>query len=182
MPFEFESNHLSGVVLIKPRVFGDTRGFFMETYKASEFARNGVVEQFVQDNHSRSRQGVLRGLHYQLPPFAQAKLIQCIQGEIYDVVVDIRRSSDTFGQWSHVVLSAENKHILYVPVGFAHGFLTLSETAEIIYKVTAEYAPTYDRGILWNDPDLAIKWPESDYILSEKDRQNPTLTDAEVFA
>jgi dTDP-4-dehydrorhamnose 3,5-epimerase len=170
------------VILIEPRLFPDPRGFFFESYKKSEFHRAGIDADFVQDNHSRSTYGVLRGLHYQIPPFAQGKLVRCISGAIWDVVVDVRRSSATFGRWVSLELSAGNRRILYVPPGFAHGFLTLSEVAEIVYKVSAEYSAAHDRGILWNDPEIGIEWPFSDVILSEKDTKNPKLSDAAVFS
>jgi dTDP-4-dehydrorhamnose reductase/dTDP-4-dehydrorhamnose 3,5-epimerase len=183
MPFAFQPvPQMPDVILIEPRVFPDPRGFFLESYKKSEFVSAGIGDDFVQDNHSRSTRGVLRGLHYQIPPFAQGKLVRCICGAIWDVVVDVRRSSPTFGKWFSLELSAENRKILYVPPGFAHGFLTLSEAAEIAYKVTAEYSAVHDRGILWNDPDIGIEWPFPDVILSEKDARNPNLSDAEVFS
>ena len=182
MPFEFVKTSIPGVILVKPRVFGDERGFFMETYKKSDFEKAGIDTDFVQDNHSKSVKGVLRGLHYQLEPEAQGKLVRCIRGKIFDVAVDIRRGSPTFGKWIGVELSEENKLMLWIPKGFAHGFLTLSEEAEIVYKVSgAEYSPEHDRGIRWNDPDIGIKWPlEGEPILSEKDRIAPLLKDAEV--
>jgi dTDP-4-dehydrorhamnose 3,5-epimerase len=137
---------------------------------------------FVQDNHSRSARGVLRGLHYQLPPFAQDKLVRCTFGEVFDVVVDIRRSSQTFGQWTGHILSAENKRQLWIPAGFAHGFVTLSEHAEFLYKTTQYYAPSHDRGILWNDPAIGIAWPDAGTLqLSGKDQVQPLLAAAELF-
>ena len=182
MPFEFVKTSIPGVILVKPRVFGDERGFFMETYKKSDFEKAGIDTDFVQDNHSKSVRGVLRGLHYQLEPKAQGKLVRCIRGKIFDVAVDIRRGSPTFGKWIGVELSEENKLMLWIPEGFAHGFLTLSEEAEIVYKVSgAEYSPEHDRNIRWNDPDIGIRWPlEGEPILSEKDRIAPLLKDAEV--
>jgi dTDP-4-dehydrorhamnose 3,5-epimerase len=167
--FNFEHLHLSGLTLIKPRAFSDNRGFFIESYKKSIFKENGIIEDFVQDNQSFSKKNVLRGLHFQTDPHAQGKLVRCISGEIQDVAVDIRRDSPTFLQWYSIVLSAENKAMLYVPAGFAHGFLTLSETAEILYKVTHEYVASADSGIIWNDPDISIEWICSEPILSEKD-------------
>jgi dTDP-4-dehydrorhamnose 3,5-epimerase len=154
----------------------------METYKKSDFKKAGIDTDFVQDNHSKSVKGVLRGLHYQLEPKAQGKLVRCIRGKIFDVAVDIRKGSPTFGKWIGLELSEENKLMLWIPEGFAHGFLTLSEEAEIVYKVSgAEYSPEHDRGIRWNDPDIGIKWPlEGEPILSEKDRIAPLLKDAEV--
>lgn len=182
MPFEFERFPIEGPVLVTPRVFPDDRGFFLETYKKSDFVNNGIDAEFIQDNHSKSVKGVLRGLHYQIHPSAQGKLVRCIQGEILDITVDIRKSSPTFGKWVAERLSAENRKMLYIPIGFAHGFLVLSDTAEIIYKVHGgEYAPQCDRGIAWNDPELAIDWGVKDVIVSEKDMKQPLLKDAEVF-
>ncbi len=184
MPFNFIELEIKDVILIEPKVFRDDRGFFMETYKYSDFSKNGINANFNQDNHSFSIKNVLRGLHYQLPPFEQGKLVRCINGEIFDVAVDIRKDSPTFGKWVGVPLSSENKRILYIPPGFAHGFLTISDFAEIHYKMTNEYAPDYERGIIWNDPDINIKWPIDNIfnvILSEKDIKNPSLKRAEVF-
>lgn len=180
MPFEFERQKLSDVVLVKPKVFGDNRGFFMESYKKSDFVKNGIDVEFVQDNHSKSSAKVLRGLHYQQAPYGQAKLVRCSRGKIYDVAVDIRPQSKTFGKYVKVLLSEENKHMLYIPDGFAHGFVVLSDEAELLYKTSSEYAPLYDRGIAWNDPDIGIDW-EIDFepVLSEKDKKQPTLK--EVF-
>ena len=160
------------IILFEPRVFGDDRGFFFESFNQKTFEEIvGIATTFVQDNHSKSTQGVLRGLHYQLPPKAQEKLVRVIQGEIFDVVVDIRKNSSTFGQWLGEKLSADNKKQLWIPPGFAHGFLTLSETAEILYKATDFYAPEYERCIAWNDPDIGIEWPlQSEPITSERDQ------------
>ncbi len=181
MPFTFTPLALPDVILIQPRLFADPRGFFLETYKYSEFQAHGIPETFVQDNHSRSVRGVLRGLHYQNPPQAQGKLIRVVRGAIYDVAVDIRPSSPTFGQWVSAVLSEENQHMLYVPPGFAHGFLVLSDLADVTYKVTTEYAPDLDAGILWNDPTLAIQWPlEGPPLLSSKDAALPPLLQADI--
>ncbi|WP_456397410.1 dTDP-4-dehydrorhamnose 3,5-epimerase [Desulfurobacterium sp.] len=183
MPFEFIKTELSDVILIKPKVFGDNRGFFMETYKKSDFVNAGVDVEFVQDNHSKSIKGVLRGLHYQAKPRTQGKLVRCIRGRIFDVAVDIRKGSSTFGRWVGFELSEENKFMLWIPAGFAHGFLTLSEEAEIVYKVSgSEYSPEHDRNIRWNDPDISIKWPiQGNPILSEKDKNAPFLRDAELL-
>jgi dTDP-4-dehydrorhamnose 3,5-epimerase len=182
MPFEFIRTDLSEVILIKPKVFGDERGFFMESYKKSDFEKVGIDEDFVQDNHSKSKKGILRGLHYQLNPRAQGKLVRCIRGKIFDVAVDIRRGSPTFGKYIAVELSEENHLMLWIPKGFAHGFLTLSEEAEVIYKVSgSEYSPEHDRAIRWNDPEINIKWPiDGEPILSPKDQQAPLLKDAEI--
>lgn len=178
MPFEFERQKIKDVILIKPKVFGDSRGFFMETYKKSDFRANGIDIEFNQDNHSKSTKGVLRGLHYQAYPHGQAKIVRCAKGRIYDVAVDIRPKSETFGQYVKVELSEENKHMLYIPVGFAHGFAALSDEVEILYKASGEYNPQSDRGILWNDPDININW-EIDFepLLSEKDKIQPKLKD-----
>ena len=176
MPFEFERLRIEGVILVKPKVFGDNRGFFMESYKKSEFTAGGINTEFRQDNHSKSSKGVLRGLHYQAPPFEQAKLVRCTRGKIYDVAVDIRKNSKTFGEYIRVELSEENKHMLYIPEGFAHGFVVLSDEAELLYKTSNEYAPSADRGIRWNDEDLNIDWGiDFEPVLSEKDKKQPLL-------
>jgi len=175
VPFNFTRLAIPDVILIEPTVFPDERGFFMETYKYSDFAAFGIKEQFVQDNHSRSTKGVLRGLHYQRPPKAQGKLVRVVVGEIFDVGVDIRQDSPTYGKWVGEILSAENKRMLHIPPGFGHGFCVLSEVAEVLYKTTKEYAPEYDAGIIWNDPDIGIRWPIRRAILSKKDAVLPTL-------
>jgi len=169
MPFTFTKLEIPDVVLIEPKVFEDERGFFMETYKESEFFKFGIRKKFIQENHSKSKKGVLRGLHYQKPPKAQAKIVRCILGEIFDVAVDIRRNSPTYGKWVGEVLSAENKKQLYIPEGFAHGFCVLSREAEIVYKCNREYSPENERGIAWNDPVINIKWPVKRPIVSKKD-------------
>ena len=178
MPFEFEKQKIEDVILVKPRVFGDNRGFFMETYKKSDFFENGITEDFVQDNHSKSSKGVLRGLHYQAKPYGQAKLVRCVRGRIFDVAVDIRKKSKTYGQYVKVELSEENKYMLFIPNGFAHGFVALTDDVELIYKTGGEYAPNADRGILWNDEELNIDW-EIDFepILSEKDKLQSKFKD-----
>ncbi|MBE3534324.1 MULTISPECIES: dTDP-4-dehydrorhamnose 3,5-epimerase [Enterobacter] len=165
------------VLIFEPTVFGDERGFFMESFNQQMFDKAvGRKVEFVQDNHSKSSKGVLRGLHYQLPPFAQAKLVRCVVGEVYDVAVDIRKDSETFGKWVGVNLSAENKRQLWIPEGFAHGFMVLSDEAEFLYKTTNYYAPNSDRGLAWNDPDIGINWPLSGKpILSDKDSKQPLL-------
>ncbi len=176
MSFEFVKLAIEDVILIKPKVFGDNRGFFMESYKKSEFAENGINVDFCQDNHSKSSKGVLRGLHYQLPPKMQGKLVRCPKGKIFDVAVDIRKGSKTFGKWVGEILSEDNFNMLYIPEGFAHGFVVLSETAELLYKATNEYSPENDRGIFWNDPDININWGlDFDPMLSEKDKNQPLL-------
>lgn len=174
---------ITDVKIIEPKVFGDERGFFYESFSQRLFDEAvGYRVDFVQDNHSRSARGVLRGLHYQLPPYAQGKLVRCTVGEVFDVAVDIRRSSPTFGQWVGVHLSAENKRQLWIPAGFAHGFVTLSEHAEFLYKTTQYYAPSHDRGILWNDPAIGIVWPDAGTLqLSGKDQVQPLLAAAELF-
>lgn len=178
MSFRFRRLDIPEVVIIEPRVFQDERGFFMESYKHSEFAASGINESFVQDNHSRSARGVLRGLHYQNPPNAQGKLVRAIAGEVFDVAVDIRRGSRTYGRWIGALLSEENKRMLYIPEGFAHGFLALSEVAEVLYKTTEEYAPQTEAGIIWNDPAIGIKWPIEKPILAPKDALWPILSEA----
>lgn len=175
------------VIIIEPQVFGDDRGFFFESYNQQAFAdKAGITHTFVQDNHSRSANGVLRGLHYQIEQ-AQGKLVRAVVGAVYDVAVDIRKSSPTFGQWVGCILSAENKKQLWVPAGFAHGFVVVSEVAEVLYKTTDFYAPQHERSILWNDPAIGIEWPldmvgENGVILSKKDEAGTLLQDAEVFA
>ena len=179
MPFSFRRTLIPEVILIEPRIFPDQRGFFTETYKRSEFAAQGITEIFVQCNMSRSSKGILRGLHYQKYPKCQSKLVWAVAGEIYDVVVDLRRSSPTFGKWIAQMLSAENRKILYVPAGFAHGFCVTSEVAEIVYMATEEYAPTFEAGVLWNDPTLQIDWPIPEPQLSDRDKGWPCLADAD---
>lgn len=171
------------VILITPKVFGDDRGFFFESFNARTFHEvTGLDVSFVQDNHSKSAQNVLRGLHYQIQN-PQGKLVRVTQGEIFDVVVDIRKSSPTFGCWVGALLSAENKQQLWIPPGFAHGFLTLSTTAEFLYKTTDYYSPTHERCIAWNDPDIGIEWPlDTAPLLSAKDQQGTPIAVAEVFA
>lgn len=172
------------VVLIEPEVFADHRGFFMETFRHDQFKNNVAQTNFVQDNHSKSGQGILRGLHYQIE-HTQGKLVRVTSGEVFDVAVDIRKSSPFFGEWVGEILSEENKKLLWIPPGFAHGFYVLSDKAEFIYKCTDYYAPEYERSILWNDSDIDINWPVItgvQPILSEKDRNGVTLETAEVFA
>jgi dTDP-4-dehydrorhamnose 3,5-epimerase len=174
---------LPEVLLIEPQVFLDARGFFMETYHARKLAEQGFTAEFVQDNHSRSQQGTLRGLHYQVR-HAQGKLVRVVNGEIYDVAVDVRRRSPTFGRWTGAILSAENKHQLWIPPGFAHGIYVLSEVVDLLYKVTDYYAPEWERTLLWNDPQLNIAWPlvnNQPPVLSAKDVQGKLLAQADVF-
>lgn len=176
MPFAFKKMELEGVVLVEPKVFGDNRGYFMESYKKSDFTSNGIETNFIQDNHSKSTKGVLRGLHYQTNPVPQAKLVRCTKGCIFDVAVDIRKNSKTFKQWIGVELSEDNKKMLFIPEGFAHGFLVLSDEAELQYKVSAEYSPKNDKGIKWDDPDIGIDWGVNfSPIISEKDSSQPLL-------
>ena len=175
MPFEFVKTEIPDVVLVKPKVFEDERGFFMETYKKSDFEKAGIKGEFVQDNHSRSKYGVLRGLHFQKEPYAQAKIVRCIKGVIYDVAVDLRKNSPTFGKYVSAILSEYNKYMLYIPRGFAHGFVVLSDEAEVVYKVDNKYAPDHEGGLIWNDPDVNIRWPIENPTLSQKDQEWPTL-------
>ncbi len=183
MPFEFKKVDIQGLILVIPQVYGDERGFFMETYRLSDFRKAGIDAEFVQDNHSRSSRGVLRGLHYQLHPMAQGKLVRCVRGRVFDVAVDIRKGSPTFGRWFGIELSEKNRYMLWIPQGFAHGFLSLADDTEILYKVSgAEYSPAHERTIRWNDPDIAIDWPLEGLgpILSEKDKNAPPLKTAEI--
>lgn len=170
------------VLIIEPRIFGDERGFFLESYNQQAFAdKAGITANFVQDNHSRSVQNVLRGLHYQIQQ-SQGKLVRAVVGTVFDVALDIRQSSPTFGKWVGCTLSAENKRQLWIPPGFAHGFFVVSEVAEILYKATDYYAPQYERSILWNDPDLGINWPiTTEPILSAKDKAGEAFKTAEVY-
>lgn len=165
------------VILIEPRVFEDTRGSFYESFREDLFTKNGILHKFVQDNQSRSQKGVLRGLHYQVEPKAQAKIVRVSQGKIFDVAVDIRKESKTFGKYVAEILSAENKKMMYIPPGFAHGYLVLENDTDFLYKCSCFYSPQHERGLLWNDPALNIIWPKLDihFILSEKDKKNPSL-------
>ena len=181
MPFEFKRLEIEDVILVSPKVFGDNRGFFMETYKKSEFQKNGINVEFVQDNHSKSSKGVLRGLHYQAKPHGQAKLVRCTKGKIFDVAVDIRPNSPTFKKWVGQILSEENKNMLFIPEGFAHGFVVLSDEAELLYKTGKEYAPDFDRGIRWNDPEINVNWGINfEPKVSEKDYQQPFIKDIDL--
>ena len=173
---DFIKTKIDGLVIIKPSVFEDDRGFFFESYNQKVFADNGINANFVQDNHSRSTKGVLRGLHFQTPPFSQDKLIRCTRGEVFDVAVDIRPGSPTFGQYHSVTLSEDNKIMFFIPQGFAHGFLVLSDIADFQYKCSNLYHKDSEGGLLWNDPKLNIDWPKVDHlILSDKDKLWPTL-------
>jgi dTDP-4-dehydrorhamnose 3,5-epimerase len=171
---------LPGVFIIEPKVHGDDRGFFMETYRLDAFRDAGIDAVFVQDNHSRSARGVLRGLHYQ-EPNAQGKLVRCTRGALYDVAVDIRRGSPSFGRWFGTDLTESNKRMLWVPPGFAHGFCALEDGSDLVYKCTTLYDPAADRAILWNDPDIGIEWPIASPLLSAKDEKAPRLRDATVL-
>jgi dTDP-4-dehydrorhamnose 3,5-epimerase len=180
---EFERTTIPDVIVLQPKVFGDERGFFMETFRADDFVASGITGSFVQDNHSGSQQGILRGLHYQIRR-VQGKAVRAIFGEIFDVAVDLRRSSPTFGRWVGMVLSAKNKKQIWIPPGFAHGFYVLSEWAEVVYKATDYYAPVWERSLLWNDPALGIEWPllnGQPPILSGKDSQGKLLSEVELF-
>jgi dTDP-4-dehydrorhamnose 3,5-epimerase len=176
----FLKTRIPDVVVIEPAVYGDGRGFFLESYRKDLFSKNGISADFVQDNHSLSQKGILRGLHYQAAPKAQGKLVRCVRGRVFDVAVDIRKGSPTFGQWTSEILSAENKKMIYIPPGFAHGFLSLEDGTEVLYKTTDLYSPEHERGIAWNDPALGISWPETGVkpVLSEKDKKFPLLKEA----
>ncbi|MBI2212342.1 MAG: dTDP-4-dehydrorhamnose 3,5-epimerase [Acidobacteria bacterium] len=176
----FVETPLPGVLIVEPKVFGDDRGFFMEVYHAARFEEAGLTAPFVQDNHSRSSCGVLRGLHYQ-EPNPQGKLVRAVTGTIFDVAVDIRRGSPAFGKWFGLELSEENKRQLWVPPGFAHGFCVMSETADVVYKCTSLYEPQHDRGIRWNDPAIGIEWPPVSPLLSPKDMLAPLLAEAPLL-
>jgi len=179
MPFHFSSSAIADVVVIEPPVIADNRGFFMETYKQSEFAAHGIRSLFIQCNQSQSARGTLRGLHYQKNPKAQAKLVRVFRGEVYDVAVDLRRGAPTYGKWVGVTLSAENKKILYVPAGFAPGFCVTSDEAEVFYSTSNEYSPECEAGVMWNDPELSIPWPIAQPRLSARDRSWPPFHKAD---
>ncbi|MEM7293713.1 MAG: dTDP-4-dehydrorhamnose 3,5-epimerase [Pseudomonadota bacterium] len=172
-----EETQLDGVLLLRPKVHPDSRGFFLESFRADVLAEYGVEDLFVQDNHSRSSARVLRGLHYQLAPFAQGKLVRVSRGAVYDVAVDIRRGSPNFGKWFGHQLDEENLHMLYVPPGFAHGFVVLSDWADFNYKCTAYYSSEHEFGIRWDDPEIGVEWPVEDPLLSARDLENPLLAD-----
>jgi dTDP-4-dehydrorhamnose 3,5-epimerase len=181
--FDFKETNIKGVLVIEPKAFEDPRGFFMEYYNKGGYAENGFREVFVQANHSKSRKGVVRGLHYQLNPHPMGKLIKVVRGRIFDVGVDVRRASPTFGKWHGDTLSDTNRRMLYFPPGFAHGFLALEDNTEVIYECTGMYDRESERALLWNDPDIGITWPLAgikEVILSEKDKKNPRLKDVET--
>lgn len=178
--FTFNKTGIEGVYIIEPKVFGDDRGYFMETYKESDFANMGLVYKFVQDNQSKSHKGVLRGLHYQ-KNFPQAKLVRVISGEVFDVAVDLRKDSPTYGKWVGVILSSDNKKMFMIPRGFAHGFVVLSDTAEFVYKCDEIYHPEDEGGLMWNDPEIGIEWPyKGEPLLSEKDKLHPSLKESKI--
>lgn len=179
--FQFTKTGIEGLVVVEPKVFGDNRGYFMETYNYNDFKAVGLDMVFVQDNQSKSKKGVLRGLHFQKKN-PQGKLVRVVSGEVYDVAVDLRKGSDTYGKWYGVLLSAENKKQFYVPEGFAHGFVVMSETAEFVYKCTRFYDPSDEGGLMWNDPEIGIDWPvpeNAELLLSEKDQHHQPLKDFE---
>ncbi len=179
MPFTFKKLDIPEVILVEAKSFQDDRGFFLESFKESVFTKNGIKTKFVQDNFSHSIKGVLRGLHYQINPKAQAKLVTALRGEIFDVAVDIRKGSPTYGKWVGEILSLENHKLLFVPEGFAHGFCVLSEEADVLYKVNGEYSAEHEKGIIWNDSEIDIKWTIDKPILHEKDTQLPNLKNAD---
>jgi len=180
MSFTFEEGGLAGLVLVTPRIRRDARGFFFERYREQAFRAAGVADRFVQDNHSRSKRGVIRGLHFQVHPAAQAKLVWVVSGEVFDVAVDLRAGSPAYGKWAGHRLSAGNRRMLYIPAGFAHGFAVLSRGADVMYKVSAPYSAAHERGLRWNDPDLGIAWPVEAPVLSERDRGLPLLREAGI--
>ncbi len=182
MPCSFTRLGIEGLILVEPRSFPDDRGWFMETYKKSEFAANGIDAEFVQDNHSYSTKGVVRGLHYQVPPKAQGKLVRVIEGAIWDVAVDVRPGSPSYGKWDGVELSGDNRRMFWIPPGFAHGFVCVSESVHLLYKCTAEYDKASEGGFRWDDPDLAIAWPLRPKEISGKDALMPAFKDARPFA
>lgn len=174
MPFSFGGTDIDGLKVITRKSFGDERGYFTELYKNSEFAKNGIGEKFEQENLSFSRKGVIRGMHYQLPPHAQGKLVSVIRGKIMDVAIDIRSGSASFGRYFKIELSEENRKSLWIPCGFAHGFAAIEDSI-VLYRTTSEFSPEDERGIIWNDPGIGIEWPEDDHIISQKDSGYPTL-------
>lgn len=177
MPFIFKRLDIDGLVLVEPRVFPDDRGFFLESYKESEFAKGGLPHRFVQDNHSLSKKNVIRGLHFQRDPRSQGKLVRVVRGAVWDVAVDLREASPTYKKWRGIELSAENCRMLYVPAGFAHGFISLADDTHLLYKCTEEYDAALDGGIRWDDPDIGVEWPVREPVVSDKDRVLPYLKD-----
>lgn len=177
--FNFIKTSIDGVIIVEPTAYGDSRGYFMETYQKEDFVKGGITVDFVQDNQSMSTKGVLRGLHFQ-KQFSQSKLVRCIRGEVFDVAVDLREGSPTFGKWEGIILSAENKRQFFIPKNFAHGFLVLSDEAEFVYKVDDFYHPNDEGGLMWNDPDIGIDWPITEDMtinLSDKDKIHPPFKD-----
>lgn len=177
--FNFIKTSIDGVIIVEPTAYGDSRGYFMETYQREDFIKGGIDVEFVQDNQSMSTKGVLRGLHFQ-KQFPQSKLVRCIRGEVFDVAVDLREGSETYGKWEGVLLSAENKRQFFIPKGFAHGFLVLSDEAEFVYKVDDFYHPNDEGGLMWNDPDIGVEWPITEGFevkLSDKDKLHPPFAD-----
>jgi len=179
LPFTFKKLSIPDVILVEAKSFPDDRGFFLESFKESSFIENGINTKFVQDNFSRSIKGVLRGLHFQKNPKAQAKLVTVLHGEVFDVAVDIRKDSPTYGKWVSEILSDQNHKLLYIPEGFAHGYCVLSDEADIFYKVNQEYSPEHDSGFIWNDSEIAIKWPIDEPIISDKDLKLPSFKNAD---
>ena len=179
MSFRFIELELPDLVLIEEVRHGDARGFFAETFRQTAFREGGVPDVFVQDDHARSTRGVLRGLHYQLPPRAQGKLVRVVRGEVYDVAVDLRKGSPGYGRWAGIHLSGDEGRLLWIPPGFAHGYLVLSETVDLTYKVTAEFDPRLDRGIRWDDSDIGVEWPDLEPVLSARDQALPSLSEAD---
>lgn len=182
MPFKFRRLEIKDVVLVEPTVFGDERGFFFETFKRPDFREAGIDFMPTQENHSKSAKGVLRGLHYQTNPFAQAKLVRVVRGKIFDVAVDIRSNSRTFAKWTGAELSEQNRLMLYVPKGFAHGFISLEDDTEVVYLVDNDYSKSSEHGVIWNDSQIQIQWPISSPILSEKDSKWPSLENAPIYS
>jgi len=180
MTFKFKRLSIPDLILVEPKMHRDGRGYFMETYKLSEFSLSGIPAAFVQDNHSQSLRAVLRGLHFQKSPKAQGKLVRVLSGEIFDVAIDLRKGSPTYGRWSGETLSAENNRMLYIPQGFAHGFCVLGDSADVHYKVTEEYSAEHEFGIIWNDPDISIDWPIRNPTVSEKDAAYSRLKDTDT--
>ena len=181
MPFEFKKLTIPDLILIEPKIFHDERGFFLEAYKSSEFSKNGINVDFVQDNTAKSDKGVLRGLHYQLPPMAQGKLVSVVRGKVWDVAVDIRKNSPAFLQWEGVELSGENFRIFYIPPGFAHGYVTLEENTIFSYKCTSEYSPEHERGIIWDEKEIGVDWPYDNPIVSRRDQGLGPLSETQIF-
>lgn len=175
MPFEFQKTELEGVIIIQPKVFPDDRGEFAEIYKYLDFATAGISDRFVQTNYSKSKKGVLRGMHYQLAPMAQAKLIRVTAGSIFDVAIDIRKNSATYGKWVGVTLTSELKNMLYIPEGFAHGFCVLEDDTQVVYNCSREYSPEHERGVIYSDPAIGIAWPIENLILADRDASYPAL-------